>query len=256
MWMLYAASKISPGRKSENSSSFVRCGGSTTCSEPAMSPTTTSATVYGTRVRLTAIATRVAIENNTMKARSTRAAGGAVRLAHRDVQLDGVTQRRRGVRARMVTHVKLDGQNVSRDARLLTPRAGGAPTPLVPWPRDRGSRVDSGIMGTDSESVPTPESDLWLARGAVVMVIALQAGLVNQFAFASRWLAPALEVALLIPLVALTLEASRSPGEAEGEEEWVSVTRYRPATCSLEQHCSSWSASPTPLRSSRSCARS
>src|SRR6185437_1101103 len=71
--MLYAASNTSPGRKTENNSSFVRCGGSTMRSEPTASPTATSAMVYGTRVRLTAIATAVAIANRMMKVCSTNA---------------------------------------------------------------------------------------------------------------------------------------------------------------------------------------
>ena len=69
--MLNAASKMRPGRMSANSSSFVRCGASTMCSIPSTRPTSTRATVYGTRSRRTAIATAVAIEKRSTYVVST-----------------------------------------------------------------------------------------------------------------------------------------------------------------------------------------
>jgi hypothetical protein len=42
--------------------------------------------------------------------------------------------------------------------------------------------------------------DFWMARGAVVIVVALQLLLVNDFSIGPRWLAPAVELLLLVPL--------------------------------------------------------
>ena len=42
--------------------------------------------------------------------------------------------------------------------------------------------------------------DFWLARGSVVVVVVLQLLLVNNFSIGPRWLAPALELLLLVPL--------------------------------------------------------
>lgn len=46
--------------------------------------------------------------------------------------------------------------------------------------------------------------DLWLARGAVAVVAGLQWVLVNDLSPGPRWLAPGLELALLLPLSAAT----------------------------------------------------
>ena len=42
--------------------------------------------------------------------------------------------------------------------------------------------------------------EFWLARGAVALVAGLQFFMINDFSFGPRWLAPLLEIALLIPL--------------------------------------------------------
>src|SRR4051794_3245573 len=46
--------------------------------------------------------------------------------------------------------------------------------------------------------------DFWLARGAIALVAVLQLLVVNDLSFGPRWLAPALELTLLIPLSAAT----------------------------------------------------
>ncbi len=46
--------------------------------------------------------------------------------------------------------------------------------------------------------------DVWLARGAVLVIVALQFLLVNDLTPLPRWLMPALELALLLPLSAAT----------------------------------------------------
>jgi hypothetical protein len=55
--------------------------------------------------------------------------------------------------------------------------------------------------------------DFWLARAAILVIVALQLGLVNDLTVGPRWLAPALELALLIPLsvaTAWTQKAARN----------------------------------------------
>lgn len=46
-------------------------------------------------------------------------------------------------------------------------------------------------------------ADFWLACSAIVMVAVLQSFLINDLSLGPRWLAPAAEIALLIPLAAL-----------------------------------------------------
>ena len=46
-------------------------------------------------------------------------------------------------------------------------------------------------------------ADFWLACGAIVVVAILQFFLINDLSLGPRWLAPAAEIALLIPLAAL-----------------------------------------------------
>ena len=43
--------------------------------------------------------------------------------------------------------------------------------------------------------------DFWLARGAVLVIVGLQIAIVNDLMVGPRWLAPAIELALLIPLL-------------------------------------------------------
>ncbi len=42
--------------------------------------------------------------------------------------------------------------------------------------------------------------DFWLARGAILIIVGLQISIVNDLTVGPRWLAPCLELALLIPL--------------------------------------------------------
>ena len=50
------------------------------------------------------------------------------------------------------------------------------------------------------EVVKLHAADFWLARGAVILIVALQLLVSNRVTFGSRWLAPLVEIALLIPL--------------------------------------------------------
>ena len=62
--------------------------------------------------------------------------------------------------------------------------------------------------------------DRWLARGAVLLIVALQIGFVNDLSVGPLWLAPAIELALLIPLSAGTIWTQRSVRKAETAEQW------------------------------------
>lgn len=62
--------------------------------------------------------------------------------------------------------------------------------------------------------------DRWLARGAVLLIVALQVGFVNDLSVGPVWLAPAIELTLLIPLSAGTLWTQRSVRKAETPAEW------------------------------------
>jgi hypothetical protein len=69
--------------------------------------------------------------------------------------------------------------------------------------------------------------DRWLARGAVIVIAALQTVVVNDLSFGPWWLGPAVELALLVPLSAGTLSAQRSAARAETDEEWDHVGSKR-----------------------------
>lgn len=57
----------------------------------------------------------------------------------------------------------------------------------------------------DAHEPARPETlDRWFARGAVVVVMALQFTLINDWAYGTRWLAPVLELILLASLIVLT----------------------------------------------------
>ena len=70
--------------------------------------------------------------------------------------------------------------------------------------------------------------DRWLVRGAVAVVVTLQLSLINDFAYGTRWLAPVLEVILLVPLTALTLRADALARHADTSEQWESANAVSP----------------------------
>ena len=73
----------------------------------------------------------------------------------------------------------------------------------------------------------TTSLDLWLARGAVIAIIALQLTLVNNVWIGTRWFAPAVEIIVLIPLTALSVRAERMAWLAKRTGDWTGVSRYR-----------------------------
>ncbi len=69
--------------------------------------------------------------------------------------------------------------------------------------------------------------DSWMARGAVLVIVALQIGFVNDLSVGPWWLGPGIELALLIPLSVGTAWTQRSVRDAETDDEWLSVRRKR-----------------------------
>jgi len=69
--------------------------------------------------------------------------------------------------------------------------------------------------------------DFWLARGAVLVIVGLQIAIVNDLMIGPRWLAPAIEVALLIPLSIATAWTQRRAHKASTKEQLTRVWRDR-----------------------------
>jgi len=69
--------------------------------------------------------------------------------------------------------------------------------------------------------------DFWLARGAVLVIVGIQIAIVNDLAIGPRWLAPAVELALLIPLSIATAWTQTRARKALTDEQWNVVGRDR-----------------------------
>jgi hypothetical protein len=70
--------------------------------------------------------------------------------------------------------------------------------------------------------------DFWLARGAVVVIAALQMLFVNNnLVFGPKWLNPLLELAILAPLSVATAWTQRRARTATEPRHWITIGRYR-----------------------------
>lgn len=69
--------------------------------------------------------------------------------------------------------------------------------------------------------------DFWLARGAVACVVLLQLLVVNDLAVGPRWLAPSLEVGLLIPLSVATAWTLGTAKRAQADGQLAALRRQR-----------------------------
>lgn len=69
--------------------------------------------------------------------------------------------------------------------------------------------------------------DFWLARGAIVVIALLQLLVVNEIEVGPRWLAPGLELAMLIPLSLATAWNLGRAKEATTDQHWSVVIRHR-----------------------------
>ena len=69
--------------------------------------------------------------------------------------------------------------------------------------------------------------DFWLARGAVLTIVCLQLLVINDISFGPRWLAPTLEVVLLVPLSIATAWTQSAVRDAVADHHWQAVARFR-----------------------------
>ena len=69
--------------------------------------------------------------------------------------------------------------------------------------------------------------DFWLARGAILTIVILQIIIVNDLSVGPRWLAPVLELALLIPLSIATVWTQRRARKASTDAQWNLSGRQR-----------------------------
>src|SRR5262245_40247216 len=88
-------------------------------------------------------------------------------------------------------------------------------------------RPPSLEMTSDVEPGYTTSLDMWLARGAILAVIVLQMGLLHAPRYATRLQAPAVEIVLFIPLVALSARSEWLARKATRSGAWHTVSRYR-----------------------------
>jgi uncharacterized membrane protein len=82
-------------------------------------------------------------------------------------------------------------------------------------------------MTHDHEDAHPRVLDRWLARGAIAVIVMLQLSLINNFSYGTRWLAPALELILLVPLTVLSIRAERVAWNAKTPGEWESASFHR-----------------------------
>ena len=73
----------------------------------------------------------------------------------------------------------------------------------------------------------TQATDFWLARGGILVIVLFQIGIVNDLAIGPRWLAPGLELALLIPLSIATAWTQKRARGALTDAQWASIGRNR-----------------------------
>lgn len=77
-------------------------------------------------------------------------------------------------------------------------------------------------------SLQTHAFDFWLARGAVALIAGLQLLFVNNnLIFGPKWLAPAFELAMLVPLSIATVWTQGRVRHAKGDGHWHIICRHR-----------------------------
>ena len=77
------------------------------------------------------------------------------------------------------------------------------------------------------DRVRTSDLGFWLAQGAIACVAGLQLLVVNDFSLGPRWLAPTLELGLLVPLSAATAWNQRNARHATTDAHWAAVRQHR-----------------------------
>ena len=85
----------------------------------------------------------------------------------------------------------------------------------------------AGYMPGSQRHLTNHFADFWLARGAILVIVALQIGIVNDLTVGPRWFAPCLELALLIPLSIGTAWVEKRARKASTDKQWRSVGDLR-----------------------------
>jgi hypothetical protein len=82
-------------------------------------------------------------------------------------------------------------------------------------------------MSPRLEVVRSHAIDFWLARGAVVVIVAMQLAVSSRLTLGPRWLAPAMELALLAPLSIATAWTYNRVQGATTDHHWSRIYRLR-----------------------------
>jgi hypothetical protein len=82
-------------------------------------------------------------------------------------------------------------------------------------------------MSLALKAIHTHAWDFWLARASVLAIVALQMLMINDLTIGPRWFAPAIELALLLPLSIATAWTQMSVREASTHEHWRLIARAR-----------------------------
>jgi hypothetical protein len=82
-------------------------------------------------------------------------------------------------------------------------------------------------MSNALKEVHTHAWDFWLARASVALIAILQLLLINRLGLGPRWLAPALEIALLLPLSFATVRTQINARTATHDHHWLRIASNR-----------------------------
>jgi hypothetical protein len=84
-------------------------------------------------------------------------------------------------------------------------------------------------LSVNLRAIDTHAFDFWLARASIMVVAMLQMLLINSFGIEPHWLAPAVEISLLIPLSAATAWTQANVRNASADHHWANVAKQRKA---------------------------
>jgi hypothetical protein len=77
-------------------------------------------------------------------------------------------------------------------------------------------------------TILTHAADFWLARGAIAFIAGLQLLFINpHLTLGPRWVAPAFEIAMLVPLSVATAWTQQRARSATEESHWLAIGRHR-----------------------------
>ena len=82
-------------------------------------------------------------------------------------------------------------------------------------------------MSDKLKAIHSHAFDFWLARSSVVVVISLQWLIINKLTVGPQWLAPSLELALLLPLSMATAWTQSQARDATTHYHWLRVAKMR-----------------------------